>query len=79
MRKGNATLPAAPPENEKYPGGVRNFAYGEYSRALRLASELADLRAANADRIFAGAARKKRDPTEGGVSKNEKSTPVGCF
>jgi hypothetical protein len=33
-------------------GGFRNFAFGEYSHTLRLASELADLRVANANRIL---------------------------
>ena len=41
---------------------TRNFAFGEYSRALRLESELADLRAANANR-FPCASRGGNDST----------------
>ena len=45
--------------------GDRVFAYGEDSRALRLASELADLRAANANRrICVANARRMLHPSQ---------------
>ena len=58
----------------------RNFTFGEYSRTLRLASELADLRVANADRIPRASARGTVDEGRG-VSK-AKEHPDGmlfCF
>gem|GEM_PF-3162492 len=42
----------APPNKSPHPvGATRYFAFGEYSHALRLKSELFDLRAANANRF----------------------------
>ena len=50
----------------------------EYSLALRLASELADLRAANADRILPPAATE-RGPMEGGESKKKSTASAVLF
>ena len=58
----------------------RNFTFGEYSRTLRLASELADLRVANADRIPRAGARGTVD--KGGGASKAKEHPDGmlfCF
>ena len=49
----------------------------EYSLALRLASKLADLRAANADRILPPAATE-RGPMEGGESKKNRHA-IACL
>ena len=52
---------------------IRNFACGEDSHALRLASKLADLRAANADRI----PRAARGAGDVGRRLQQKRTPDG--
>ena len=49
----------------------------EYSLALRLTSELVDLRAANADRILPPAATE-RGPMEGGESKKNRHA-IACL
>ena len=51
------------------------FAFGEDSRTLRLASELADLRVGNVNWIFA----LQKDQFKGVTSKNEKSIPIGML
>ena len=58
----------------------RNFTFGEYSRTLRLASELADLRVTNADRIPRASARGTVDEGRG-VSKAKEHTDgmLFCF
>ena len=50
----------------------------EYSLALRLTSELVDLRAANADRILPPAATE-RGPMEGGESKKKSTAYAVLF
>jgi hypothetical protein len=42
-----------------YAPHFRNFAYGEYTHALRLVSKLPDLRAGYADRILPPAAAER--------------------
>jgi len=50
----------------------------EYSHALRLASELADLRAANANRILPPWAAEP-GPMEGCVNPKRKTSPLDWF
>ena len=59
-------------------GGFRNFAFGEYSHTLRLASELADLRVATADRILCAKAHRARFD-EGVAPPKTKRTPEGVL
>ena len=62
-------------KRRKFSPHSRVFACGEDSLALRLASQLADLRAANAD-LHPALARNR---FEGATPANTKGTPAGAF
>ena len=67
-------------QTKKQPCWVaRVFARGEDSRALRLPSELAELRAANANRFSCASRAKTRSEARVTPPTNKKASHMGCF